>query len=196
LERGTTGHYEVTSIGGEQIPAFIPAPLPPSPPLAMGGGLQRAIEAAVLALGRLDGVSTLLRDRTLFLYAYMRKSRIEGIQSSVSDLLLFELDEVPGVPIDDVVELSNYVAALEHGLARMRDGLPLSIRLIREMRGVLLARGRGQGKSPGEFRRSQNWIGAYSAACEPCAGRDLKARDVIRLIERDAWVQVRVRGSH
>jgi Fic family protein len=118
----------------------------------------------VLAVGRLDGVSTLLPDKALFLYAYVRKeavlsSQIEGTQSSLSDLLLFELDEVPGVPLDDVVEVSNYVAALDHGLARLREGFPLSNRLIREIHGVLLARGRGSGKDPGEFRRSQNWIG-------------------------------------
>ena len=130
----------------------------------MTGGLQKRLETAVLALGRLDGVSTLLPDQALFLYAYVRKeavlsSQIEGTESSLSDLLLFELDEAPGVPLDDVVEVSNYVAALDHGLARLREGFPLSTRLIREIHGVLLSRGRGSGKDPGEFRRSQNWIG-------------------------------------
>ena len=101
---------------------------------------------------------------SLFLYSYVRKeavlsSQIEGTQSSLSDLLLFELEEAPGVPLDDVVEVSNCVAALEHGLARLRGGFPLSNRLIREIHGVLLARGRGSTKDPGEFRRSQNWIG-------------------------------------
>jgi Fic family protein len=118
----------------------------------------------VLAVGRLDGVSTLLPDKALFLYTYVRKeavlsSQIEGTQSSLSDLLLFELDEAPGVPLDDVVEVSNYVAALDHGLTRLREGFPLSNRLIREIHGVLLSRGRGSGTAPGEFRRSQNWIG-------------------------------------
>jgi Fic family protein len=122
------------------------------------------MEKALLALGRLDGISTLLPDRTLLLYAYVRKeavlsSQIEGTQSSLSDLLLFELDEAPGVPIDDVVEVSNYVAALEHGMTRLREGFPLSNRLIREIHGVLLSRGRGSTREPGEFRRSQNWIG-------------------------------------
>ena len=136
----------------------------PGPPLELAGPLQPALERAHLALGRLDGLSTLLPDTSLFLYAYVRKeavlsSQIEGTQSSLSDLLLFELDEAPGVPLDDVVEVSNYVAALEHGLARMRERFPLSNRLIREIHGVLLSRGRGSGKDPGEFRRSQNWIG-------------------------------------
>ncbi len=164
MRRGETGRYEVTPAGGESVRAFIPTPLPPVPPLASEGGLERALEAAVLALGRLDAVSTLLPDTTLFLYAYVRKeavlsSQIEGTQSSLSDLLLFELDEAPGVPLDDVVEVSNYVAALDHGLARLREGFPLSNRLIREIHGVLLAGGRGSNKDPGEFRRSQNWLG-------------------------------------
>lgn len=164
MKRGETGTYRVISVGGEKVRAFVPAPLPPVPPLAFEGPLQQALEAAVLALGRLDGVSANLPDKTLFLYAYVRKeavlsSQIEGTQSSLSDLLLFELDEAPGVPLDDVVEVSNYVAALDHGLARLREGFPLSNRLIREIHGVLLSRGRGSGKDPGEFRRSQNWIG-------------------------------------
>lgn len=164
MKRGETGRYESTTVGGEKVRAFIPAPLPPVPPADLAAGLQRPLEAAVLALGRLDGVSALLPDKALVLYAYVRKeavlsSQIEGTQSSLSDLLLFEMDEAPGVPLDDVVEVSNYVAALEHGLARMRAGMPLSNRLIREIHGVLLSRGRGSGASPGEFRRSQNWIG-------------------------------------
>jgi Fic family protein len=116
------------------------------------------------ACGRLDGVSALLPDPNLFLYSYVRReavlsSQIEGTQSSLSDLLLFEMDEAPGVPFDDVVEVSNYVAALEHGLARLAEGFPLSNRLIREIHGRLMARGRGADKAPGEFRRTQNWIG-------------------------------------
>jgi Fic family protein len=164
MKRGETGSYQVTNVGGESIRAFVPLPLPPVPTVAFEGQLQRALEVAVLAVGRLDGVSSLLPDKALFLYSYVRKeavlsSQIEGTQSSLSDLLLFELEELPGVPLDDVVEVSNYVAALDHGLARLREGFPLSNRLIREIHGVLLSRGRGSGKDPGEFRRSQNWIG-------------------------------------
>jgi len=164
MKRSETGRYVETSVGGEKVRAFVPLPLPPVPPLAFDGALQRALESAVLAVGRLDGVSALLPDKALFLYAYVRKeavlsSQIEGTQSSLSDLLLFELEEAPGVPLDDVTEVSNYVAALDHGLARLREGFPLSNRLIREIHGVLLSRGRGGGKDPGEFRRSQNWIG-------------------------------------
>ncbi|HET8773635.1 MAG TPA: Fic family protein [Thermoanaerobaculia bacterium] len=164
MKRAKTGRDEITSVAGERVRAFVPKPLPPRPRLQFDGALQKSMESAVLALGRLDAVSTLLPDTSLFLYSYVRKeavlsSQIEGTQSSLSDLLLFEIDEAPGVPLDDVVEVSNYVAALEHGLKRIRGGFPISNRLIREIHRVLLSRGRGSGKDPGEFRRSQNWLG-------------------------------------
>lgn len=122
------------------------------------------LEEANQALGRLDGLASLLPDLSLFLYTYVRKeavlsSQIEGTQSSLSDLILYENNEIPGVPVDDVKEVSNYVAALEHGLARLRSGFPLSLRLIKEIHSVLLSAGRGSEKAPGEFRTSQNWIG-------------------------------------
>jgi Fic family protein len=169
MKRAKTGRDEVTSVAGERVRAFVPKPLPPRPPLVFDGALQKSMESAVLALGRLDAVSALLPDTSLFLYSYVRKeavlsSQIEGTQSSLSDLLLFELDEAPGVPLDDVVEVSNYVAALEHGLKRVRGGFPISNRLFREIHGVLLSRGRGSGKDPGQFRRSQNWIGGTRPA--------------------------------
>ena len=164
MQRGEIGRYEISTTDGERVRAFVPAPLPPDPPLVLNGALQQAFEAATLALGRLDSISVLLPDQTLFLFTYIRKeavlsSQIEGTQSSLSDLLLYELKEVPGVPLDDVGEVSNYVAALEHGLRRMADGFPLCNRLIREIHSVLLSHGRGSGKMPCEFRRSQNWIG-------------------------------------
>jgi len=149
---------------GEKARAFVPAPLPPRPPILWTPPLRKKFEEALLALGRLDSVSTFLPDTPLFLYMYVRKeavlsSMIEGTQSSLSDLLLFELDQEPGVRLDDVQEVSNYVAALDHGLRLLEGGLPLSLRLFREIHGVLLARGRGSAQAPGEFRRSQNWIG-------------------------------------
>jgi Fic family protein len=164
MQRGMTGRYETTSAGDEQIRAFLPMPLPPDPPLEMTPTRQQLLERTTLALGRLDSITLLLPDPNLFLYAYVRReavlsSQIEGTQSSLSDLLLFELDEAPGVPFDDVVEVSNYVAALNHGLERLQSGFPLSNRLIRDMHSVLLSRGRGSEKAPGEFRRTQNWIG-------------------------------------
>ncbi len=164
MQRGQIGSYENTSAGGEQVRAFVPVPLPPAPALVLDGSLQQRLEAATLALGRLDAISTLLPDETIFLYAYVRKeavlsSQIEGTRSTLSDLLRFELEDAPGVPVEDVVEVSSYVAALHHGLRRLNEGFPLCNRLIREIHGTLLSRGRGSGKAPGEFRRSQNWIG-------------------------------------
>ncbi|MDB4916626.1 MAG: filamentation induced by cAMP protein Fic [Gemmatimonadetes bacterium] len=165
MKRGSSGHYLTTSTaGGETVRAFLPHPLPPTPNLDISAELRNQLDEALLSLGRLDSVTALLPDTQLFLYMYVRKeavlsSQIEGTQSSLSDLLLFEAEEAPGVPMDDVVEVSSYVAAMEHGLARLRTGFPLSNRLICEIHGVLLARGRGADKDPGQFRRSQNWIG-------------------------------------
>lgn len=164
MKRGPTGRYDVTTTSGEPVRAFVPAPLPPEPRLDLTGPRQALLEQATLACGRLDGVSALLPDTNLFLYSYVRReavlsSQIEGTQSSLSDLLLFELEEAPGVPLDDVVEISNYVDALEHGIARLRGGFPLSSRLLREVHARLTVRGRGADKAPGEFRRSQNWLG-------------------------------------
>ncbi len=164
MRRSASGDLHELRVSGETVHAFVPRPLPPDPPLVLSGALSSRLDRAHIALGRLDGVSGTLPDPHLSLYAYVRKeavlsSQIEGTQSSLSDLMLFELDEASGVPFDDVVEVSNYVAALEHGLARIRSGFPLSTRLIREMHAKLLSRGRGQDKAPGEFRRTQNWIG-------------------------------------
>jgi len=141
MRRGLTGNYETTEIAGEKIRAFIPYPLPPQPPLELTAQRQQLLERATLALGRLDSVTLLLPDPDLFLYAYVRReavlsSQIEGTQSSLAQLLLFELEEAPGAPVDDVVEVSNYVAALDHGLKRLQEGFPLSNRLIREMHAI------------------------------------------------------------
>jgi len=157
------GTYVTRSVAGEGYRAFVPPPLPPTPPLEMAR-LYKPLDQAMKALGGIDALATLLPDISLFLYMYVRKealvsSQIEGTQSSLSDLLLFENDERPGVPVDDVEEVSNYVAALNHGLARMTKGFPLSVRLIREMQKILLRGGRGSDKAPGELRRSQNWVG-------------------------------------
>ncbi|MCA8970765.1 MAG: Fic family protein [Planctomycetes bacterium] len=164
MQRGPTGELSVQILGGERVPAFVPGPLPPEPPIVFDAGMQRHLERASLAVGRLDSVSTLLPDTHLFLYSYVRKeallsSQIEGTQSSLSELLLFEIDDAAGAPLDDVVEVTNYVAALEHGLALLRGGLPLCNRVLREVHGRLLARGRGSDKAPGQFRSTQNWIG-------------------------------------
>ena len=157
------GRYIVKTYGEESVRAFVPPPLPPSPPVRLEK-LQLLLGEADQSLGRLDGLASVLPNLSLFIYGYIRKeavlsSQIEGTQSSLSDLLLFENNEAPGVPLHDVLEVSNYVAALKHGLDRLRGGFPLSLRLIREIHGVLLSKGRGSDKQPGEFRQSQNWIG-------------------------------------
>ena len=161
---GPSGEWTTTSTAGEQVRAFVPYPLPPRPPLDLTQRDFDLMERANRALGRLDGLATVLPDTSLFVYNYVRKeavlsSQIEGTQSSLSDLLAHEAEEAPGVPLDEVVEVVNYVAALDYGLERLRGGFPLSLRLIREIHGVLLSRGRGSDKTPGELRRSQNWIG-------------------------------------
>jgi Fic family protein len=164
MKRESTGKVFIASAGGEQIRAFVPSPLPPTPALDLSGPRQVLLERATAAVGRLDSIGTLLPDPHLFLYSYVRReavlsSQIEGTQSSLSDLLLFELHEVPGTPVNDVTEVSNYVAALHHGMNRIREGFPLCNRLLREMHEILMAKGRGSDKDPGEFRRIQNWIG-------------------------------------
>jgi Fic family protein len=163
MSRVTGRHIELAA-GGESYRAFIPHPLPPQPALRFDSGLEDLRDRANRALGKLDGVATVLPDVSLFVYMYVRKeavlsSQIEGTQSSLSELLLFESEEAPGAPLDDVREVSRYVAAMEHGLRRLEGGFPLSLRLMREIHGVLLSDGRGSEGDPGEFRRSQNWIG-------------------------------------
>lgn len=161
------GTYITNSLSPEPFKAFIPYPLPPEPPLNLSEEHYELLDQATLALGRLDGLAGQLpRDVvSLYTYFYTRKeavlsSQIEGTQSSLSDLILYENNELPGVPTEDVAEVLQYVKAVYHGLKRMReDDFPLSLRLIREIHGILLASGRGSEKNPGEFRTSQNWIG-------------------------------------
>lgn len=175
MKRKLQGRYVTGSTAGEKVRAFVPTPLPPLPPIEWAPELRIKFDQALLELGRLDSVSSLLPDTGLLLYMYVRKeavlsSMIEGTQSSLSDLLLFELDQMPGIPLDDVREVSRYVAALDHGLRLLEQGNPLSLRMFREIHAVLLADGRGSSKMPGEFRQSQNWIGGtrpWNAAFVP-----------------------------
>lgn len=144
--------------------AFIPAPLPPSPPLRLEGELQRLLSQADRALGRLDGSVQTLPNPDLFVFMYVRKeavlsSQIEGTQSSLQDLLAAEANLLGAKSRPrDVDEVVNYVRAMKHGLARLGE-LPVSIRLIREIHQELLQGVRGSHLTPGELRRSQNWIG-------------------------------------
>ncbi len=158
------GRVVLQQSGAEGYAAFIPAPLPPEPPIEHTPELQRLLVAAGHALGRLDGLlATIQPDRLL--YMYVRKeavlsSQIEGTQSTLSDLLRYESAEAPGTPLGDVREVSSYVAALRYGVDEIRSGrLPLSLRLIRGMHRTLMQEGRGAQNDPGEFRRTQNWIG-------------------------------------
>lgn len=166
MGRNTTGRYVPAVARGVACQAFIPDPLPPQPPLQLDGKLQQRINGAMLALGRLDTVGTLLPDAQLFLYSYVRKeavmsSQIEGTQSSLSDLMLYEMDGQPGVPMDDAQEVSCYVKALYLGVERVREGHPITFRLIIELHEALMTSGRGINRAPGEFRRNQVWIGGH-----------------------------------
>ncbi|MCC7487554.1 MAG: Fic family protein [Burkholderiales bacterium] len=164
MHRAEPGHYVAVTTGDEPFRAFVPAPLPPDPGVEWSAALRRRFDAALVALGRLDAVTGLLPNAALLLYSFVRKeavlsSQIEGTQSSLADLLLYEIDEQPGVPVDDAREVSRCVAALEVGLKNLRGGLPLCTRLLCEMHKALLDHPRGRGKAPGEVRRSQVWIG-------------------------------------
>ena len=168
MKRGTTGRYVASIAGGVKCKAFVPATLPPKPALEVTGKLQARINQAMLALGRLDAISTLLPDAHLFLYSYVRKeavmsSQIEGTQSSLSDLMMYEMDATPGVPMDDVQEVSCYVSALNLGIELIRDGHPITYRLITDVHKTLMTSGRGISKGPGEFRKNQVWIGGHRA---------------------------------
>ncbi len=163
MNRADTGSYINTSVGGENVEAFIPNPLPPDPSLVWDGNLATLLSEASSSLGRLDGSARVLPNKELFIDAYIKKeavlsSQIEGTRSSLSDLYRYEHDGKADIG-SDVVEVSNYVKAMEHGIARLRGGFPLSNRLIREIHEVLMSRGVGDNKTPGEFRRSQVWLG-------------------------------------
>ncbi|AQV99443.1 cell filamentation protein Fic (plasmid) [Cupriavidus necator] len=160
------GRYVSTVAFDETVNAYVPPPLPPEPPLTLNPHLLQRLSEADRAIGRLDGVAMLLPDKALFLYMYVRKeavlsSQIEGTQSTLDDLLQYENAALAGKPLDDITEVSNYVDAMMYGLGVLRDpkGLPLCLRLIRDMHSRLLQKGRGEAKNPGEFRRSQNWLG-------------------------------------
>jgi len=198
------GEWAITTTGGETVRAFLPAPLPPVPSIDFSG-LQIRLEEATGALGRLDGVATVLPGTPLLLYMYVRKeallsSQIEGTQSSLNDLLAHEDDDLPGVPIDDVTEVSNYVAAMEYGLKRL-ETLPLSLRLIREIHERLMSSGRGSLLEPGQFRTSQNWIGGTrpgnAAYVPPPPDKMTDALNDLELFlhERDSGLPLLVRAG-
>lgn len=160
--RRRLGRYVESRVAGEAVRAYVPAPLPPDPPIDVLPLLDR-LGRAERAIGRLDGLTLILPRPDVFLHLYVRKeavlsSQIEGTQSTLSDLFRFESEAASGRPVDDLREVSNYVDAMMHGLERLPT-FPLSLRLIREMHARLLRSGRGRDMDPGEFRRTQNWIG-------------------------------------
>ncbi len=163
------GEFVQQQSGADAFSAFIPHPLPPEPPIVIEPALQRLLDRANQTLGRLDGITLLLPDPDVFLYSYVRKeavlsSQIEGTQSSLSELLLFEHDAISGVPQGDVEETSRYVAAMNHGVEALASGMPLSVRVLREVHAILMRDSRGGDRQPGEFRRVQNWIGGSRPA--------------------------------
>ncbi len=163
MQRPAPGRYVTVSTAGEPVQAFVPDPLPPVPPIHWSTALRRHFDDALLALGRLDAVTARVPNVDLLLYSFVRKeavlsSQIEGTQSSLADLLLYEIDEEPGVPVDDTREVSRCVAALEKGQGLLQT-LPLSMRLLNQVHKTLMSQPRGRGNTPGEVRRSQVWIG-------------------------------------
>lgn len=164
MKRNKTGIYIPITNSGEKCMAFIPDPLPPKPPIELTSDIQKMLDNANVSLGRLDSIAMLLPETELLLYMYIRKeavlsSQIEGTQSSLSDLLKSEITDTPGIPVDDIKEVSNYVVALSLGIKKIKNDFPVSSRLLKELHAVLLRSGRGKNKQPGEYRRSQNWIG-------------------------------------
>ena len=150
--------------------AFMPKPLPPDPPLRWDAGLLGLLSDATAAVGRLDGMAGTLPNPDLFVASYVRReavlsSQIEGTQSSLDDVLAHEVEARVAAPPDDIAETVNYVRAMGLGL-RLLDELPLSGRLIRRVHGELMEGVRGQERDPGEFRRTQNWIGAAGCTLE------------------------------
>jgi Fic family protein len=152
----------VTQPGGYK--AFLPKSLPPNPPIRYDGELQSLLSKADRALARLDGMTTVLPNPDLFIAMYVKKeallsSQIEGTQASLEGVLEFEADLIPKENIDEIKEVINYIKALNYGMERLKE-LPMSLSLIKEIHKILLEGTRGANRNPGEFRRSQNWIGA------------------------------------
>lgn len=160
-----TGRY-VEQTGGYR--AFIPASLPPKPSVKFSSELQTLLSKADRVLARLDGVVTVLPNPDLFVAMYVKKeallsSQIEGTQASLEGILEFEADLTPKEDMDDIKEVVNYIKALNYGIKRLKT-LPMSLRLIKEIHKILIKGTRGMHKTPGEFRRTQNWIGPPGAS--------------------------------
>ena len=170
MDRERAGHFRRQLTGYE---AFVPKPLPPDPPLRWDASLLRMLSEATTALGRLDGLAGSLPNPELFVASYVRReavlsSQIEGTQSSLDDVLAHEVEARTHELPTDVAETVNYVRAIRIGLSLL-DELPLSGRLIRRVHEELMTGVRGQERSPGEFRKTQNWIGPGGCTLETAA---------------------------
>jgi Fic family protein len=170
------GIFEKRTTANESFRTYTPKPLPLKPPLILNLKILDLLEKANQALGRLDMLGDVLPDTDLFIYLYVRKeallsSQIEGTQSSLSDLLLYEAEARKSPASADLKDVVNYIAAMDHGLDSLRKGTPICSRLLREIHTTLLSSGRGSLKQPGEFRTSQNWVGGTrpgNALFVPC----------------------------
>jgi len=164
MQRDKFGKYQKSSvIAGEHYKTYIPNNLPPKPGINMAE-ISHWLEKANIAIGELNGVVETAPDPFIINYMYIRKeavlsSQIEGTQSTLDDLMRHESGAAIGVPVDDVTEVSSYVIAMKHGIKRIQKGFPLSVRLIREIHKKLMINSRGRFKTPGEIRKSQNWLG-------------------------------------
>ncbi len=182
MKRPLQGRYVTVAATGEAFQAFIPSPLPPRPAVKWTPQLRARFDAALLALGRLDATTDFLPNASLVLYSFVRKeavlsSMIEGTQSSLSDLLLFELDEQPGVPVEDAREVSRYVSALEHGLKRLRGGFPLCSASFAKYTKCCLVAGVAGVSRRGSFGgRRCGWAARVQATPYSCRPRRTRSR--------------------
>jgi len=164
MQKNRAGRYVMQSAGYR---AYIPKSLPPMPPIKYNGELRNLLSEADRALAKLDGIATVLPNTELFIAMYVKKeallsSQIEGTQASLEGVLRFEANLEPSEDINEIKEVVNYIQAMNYGISRLQD-LPMSNRLIKEIHEILIKGTRGTHKTPGEFRKTQNWLGAPGA---------------------------------
>ena len=164
MPKNRAGRYVMQSTGYQ---AYIPKPLPPIPPIKYNGKLRNLLSEADRALAKLEGITTVLPNAELFIAMYIKKeallsSQIEGTQASLEGILRFEANLEPTEDINEIKEVINYIKALDYGINRLQD-IPMSSRLIKEIHKILIQGTRGTHKTPGEFRKTQNWLGPQGA---------------------------------
>lgn len=164
MQKNRAGRYVMQSTGYR---AYIPKLLPPMPPIKYNGELRNLLSEADRALAKLDGIATVLPNTELFIAMYVKKeallsSQIEGTQASLEGVLRFEANLKPSEDINEIKEVVNYIKAMNYGISRLQD-MPMSNRLIKEIHEILIKGTRGTHKTPGEFRKTQNWLGLSGA---------------------------------